>query len=116
MFSCKLDFSEKNKNDKYKTQIYLLKDSALTSNNEFIYIPISSIAKVEQMVPDPKRTRTLVTVLIVTACVGAAAGLTALFLSRIAPDVKNTCTTCTDIDGLWDTLVEMELCSDGSPD
>jgi len=113
IFSCRLDFSDNNKNKAYKTHIYLVNDSALKTDNELIYLSAGNIARVERMVPDPKKTRTLTTVLIITACVGVAVGVTVFIFSRVAHGVEKTSTS---IDSLMDYCVDIELCGDTSPD
>jgi hypothetical protein len=109
ILSCKLDLSEKNYGNANKTHIYLSSDSVLKINNDLISVPVGSITKIEQKVPDPRKTRTLTTVLIVAGSVGVIAGLSVLLINSLVnsltPSVEPTMDYCTSI----------ELCGDAQP-
>ena len=74
ILSGKLDFNNKKFNDPRISHIYLSSDSLLTINNDRISLPVNSIEKIKQRVPEPGKTRALKTLLII----GAAAGVTTL--------------------------------------
>jgi hypothetical protein len=74
ILSGKLDFNNKKFNDPRISHIYVSSDSLLTISNDRISLPVNSIEKIKQRVPEPGKTRTLKTLLII----GAAAGSTTL--------------------------------------
>jgi hypothetical protein len=115
ILSGKLDFNNKNFNDPRVTHIFLSSDSLLTINNDQISLPVNSVKEIKQRVHDPGKTKTLKTVLIVAACIGAVTGLVVLTISLIQTAetaAKDTAAGCSD---LGDWAEEMYLCSPDEP-
>ena len=71
ILSGKLDFNNKKFNDPRISHIYISSDSLLALNNDRISLPVNSIEKIKQRVPEPGKTRTLKTLLIIGAVAGA---------------------------------------------
>ena len=98
MLSGKLDFNIKDFNDPRYTHIYLSSDSMLTINNDQISFPVNSIKEIKQKVPDQKKTRTLMTVLIVAGCVGVVTVVSAIIIANsITRAADQTAKGCSNI-------------------
>ena len=93
ILSGKLDFNNKKLNDPRFSHIYLSSDSLLTINNDRISLPVNSIEKIKQRVPEPGKTRALKTLLII----GAAAGATTLGIIAAVRLFNDTEKFCNDI-------------------
>jgi hypothetical protein len=74
ILSCKLDFSERNYSNSHRTHIYLSSDSLLKITSDFLSMPVNTISKIEQKVPDKGKTKALAFILIV-AGIGIGVGL-----------------------------------------
>jgi hypothetical protein len=74
----KLDLNKMKHASGNRTHIYLSVDSVLKVNNDNVSLPVKSIAKIEQKIPDRHKTRVLTTCLIVAGGVGVGIGIIAL--------------------------------------
>ncbi len=83
ILSGKLDFNTSNLTDSKYLHLYLLSDSSFIIKNDQFTLPVSSIKEIKQRVHDQKKTRTLTTVLIVVASIGAIAAVTFVVSSLI---------------------------------
>lgn len=112
ILSGNLDFNIKNLTNPKYIHIYLLSDSSFKINNSQFTLPTTAIKEINQSVRDQKKTRTLITILIVGASVGLVVGLTAALVSLFRtpspqpPEGQDWC----------EYLESIEACSDGSPD
>jgi hypothetical protein len=83
IFYCKLDFSKNGNGKSFKTHIYLSSDSALHFKDNVLSVPITSITKMEQRVPDPKKTKLLLASIGVAVGIGLITGLVVLVAAGI---------------------------------
>jgi hypothetical protein len=74
ILSCKLDFSKRDYSNSHRTHIYLSSDSLLRITSDLIFIPISSISKIEQKEKDKAKTHAL-TFILIAAGIGLGVGL-----------------------------------------
>jgi hypothetical protein len=111
ILSGKLDFNARNLTDSRYTHIYLFSDSLLTINNNQFSLPVGSIKEIKQRVRDQKRTKTLVTALIV----GAGIGIVAVVTYGIIGIIQIFRTPVPDPDQTCQDMQDMELCGTGSP-
>jgi hypothetical protein len=97
ILSANFDAGNKTYGSAIKNQIYLSSDSAINFDNYLITVPIDKIVKIEQKVPDQKKTRTLKTVLIVTGCVGVVTVVSAIIIANsINRAADQTATECSN--------------------
>jgi hypothetical protein len=112
ILSGSIDFNTKNLTNPKYIHIYLSSDSSLKINNNQFTLPVTSIREINQNVRDQKKTRTLITLLIVGVSAGLVIGLTIALVSAFRtpapqpPDGQDWC----------EYLESIEACSDGSPD
>jgi hypothetical protein len=85
-----VDLYKAHSDSKNKTHIYLSSDSALRIMNDVITIPIKYITKIEQKIPDTKKTKILSGILIAGACVGLAIGGFVLIGSMVVNSLTNS--------------------------
>jgi len=96
ILSANLDAGNKTYGSAIKNQIYLSSDSAINFDNYLITVPVDKIVKIEQKVPDQKKTRT--TVLIVAGCVGVVSVVSAIIIANSINRAANeTATECSNI-------------------
>jgi hypothetical protein len=75
--------SATNKKDKTaKNHMYISSDLAIKIKNDTLSVPVFNITKIEQKIPDPKKTKILAAVLIAGGC-GITVGLTILIVNGI---------------------------------
>ena len=97
IISGNLDFNTRYLTNQNKIHVYLLSDSSLKINNDRFTLPVTAIKEIKQSVRDQKKTRTLITLLVVGASVGLVVGLTAALVSIFRtpvpdpPDGQNWC-------------------------
>jgi phosphate/sulfate permease len=98
ILSGKLEMSEKKYGDAGETHIYLSSDSAFKINENLISLSVGSITKIEQKVPDPRKSKILITVLVVAGC-ALTVGLIVIIVNAAKSlgndigDIFNYCTT-----------------------
>jgi hypothetical protein len=98
ILSGKPDFSENNHGSAKKTHIYLSANAPLKINNDLISVPVSCVTKIEQYVPEPGKTATLI---ILFTAVGIGIGIGSwVLISNLIMDIT-TANTSTIFCSNW---------------
>lgn len=109
IISGSLDFNTKDPTNPDRIHVYLSSDSSLKINMNRFTLPVTAINEIKQSVRDQRKTRTLITLLILGASAGLVVGLIAALVSIFRtpapepPDGQNWC----------EYLESIEACSDG---
>jgi hypothetical protein len=92
VLSGKLDYGKRNYGKEIVNHIFVMSDSLIKINNDLISIPVNGISKIEQKVPDPAKTLTLTTVIIIGGiAVGVAAVAITVILIKDMAEVADYC-------------------------
>jgi hypothetical protein len=85
---------KKDKGNKNINHIYISSDSVVKIENNILNVPVWSITKIEQRVPDPEKTKELKTALIVGCSALTVLGIiSTIMMIHAANDAANACGT-----------------------